>query len=530
MEIIYIIFLAVFIRCEDIPYNHSNIENNLYFVFTTFRHGARTTFNIIDYFYNWITPASLTDYGINQSILIGKNYRERYSNYLNMNFDKSEFYIRVSNSERVIITIEKQLEGLFNKKIDSNNFDLVKEGKYYVNLFFFYNKDKMKQYFLFCSKRRLDNETDIDQIHRKKFEDEIFPILKSCFGAFFKPISLHYFCDSVFSAYYDYEFGNKKDNKIGKCGSENAKKMFDFCDDWFKTIKIWNEKAGYMFYLFYNHIFEYMHKAINGTSPIKMLMIGGHDITLIPFMTFLDKLKIISETQYPQFGYNIVIELRKYNDDFYLEFYYNDILKYNDTLKNFKNILDNSKYSNLYNYCGNPPWDTEAPNNNLNSTKMQNGINDNLTINEIKNQNETKPSKNEINVTNNIETNKADNNNNSKIDDIEINGTENVNNIKIDEKEIKKPDNRNNNININKNVIIHKQKLEPQNTFKNKLKKLLKQEDDLNFYIILICILAIIFFIAFLIVYMRKICKKKYFSQLKEESNKSNSNFKLNNA
>ena len=36
----------------------------------------------------------------------------------------------------------------------------------------------------------------------------------------------------------------------------------------------------------------------------------------------------------------------------YLEIYYNDILKYNKTLKAFENILNNSKYSNLYNFCG----------------------------------------------------------------------------------------------------------------------------------------------------------------------------------
>ena len=273
--------------------------------------------------------------------------------------------------------------------------------------------------------------------------------------------------------------------------------MFDFCDDWFKNLKVWNEKAGYMFYFFYNHIFEYMYKAINGTSPIKMLMIGGHDITIIPFMIFLDKLKIIPHTEYPQFGYNIVIELRKYNDKFYLEFYYNDILKYNDTLKNFKNILDNSKYSNLYNFCGNPPWDKEVSNNTLNDAKMQNETNENLSKDDIKNENETQPPKHEINELSNI----------TKIYDIKINKTDNKNS------------------NINKNIVIHKQIL--QNGFKNKLKKLLKQEDDLNFYIILgsilIIIIAILFFIVFLLIYIRKRSKSKSFTQLKEEkSNISN--------
>ena len=51
---------------------------------------------------------------------------------------------------------------------------------------------------------------------------------------------------------------------------------------------------------------------------------------------------------------SLLIELRKYNNKFYLECYYNDILKYNNTLLKFKSIVDNSIYSNLYNYCGIP--------------------------------------------------------------------------------------------------------------------------------------------------------------------------------
>ena len=85
-----------------------------------------------------------------------------------------------------------------------------------------------------------------------------------------------------------------------------------------------------------------------------MVMIGGHEITVDKFMDFLDGLKIIPRTHYPHYACNIVIELRKYNDEFFTEIYYNDILKYNKTLKYLMDTLDNSKYSNLYNYCGYP--------------------------------------------------------------------------------------------------------------------------------------------------------------------------------
>ena len=75
-----------------------------------------------------------------------------------------------------------------------------------------------------------------------------------------------------------------------------------------------------MFYMLFKHIFQNMDNYIKGKSKIKMMMIGGHDITVTPFMDFLSGLNIIHRTQYPHYGFNIVIELRKYCQDFYLEF------------------------------------------------------------------------------------------------------------------------------------------------------------------------------------------------------------------
>ena len=71
-----------------------------------------------------------------------------------------------------------------------------------------------------------------------------------------------------------------------------------------------------MFYLLYQHIFEYMDNAIKGKSPLKMLMIGGHDVTVDKFMNFLDGMKIIQRIHYPHYACNIVIELRKYKENF----------------------------------------------------------------------------------------------------------------------------------------------------------------------------------------------------------------------
>ena len=345
-----ILLLFLLVKCEDILYNHTNEDNNLYFVFTTFRHGARTTFSSRDVFGNNITYlGKLTKYGELQHLEIGKNYRKRYSNFLNMNFDQKEMHIRSSDVERTIISTEKQLEGLFQKSIDRQYFDIVNGGIDAHNLFHLNKKEhkKMDKYMNSCRKRVLGpNYLEI-------YKTEIFPILKNCFNKTEIP-EIYGFCDSTITAYFEYTYENNVNNQIGKCGTEYAVKMNDFCYEWYNSFRGWDEYNAYMFYYLFQHLFDYMNKAIKGKSPFKMFMVGGHDVTVDKFMNFLDGMKIIPRTHYPHYACNIVIELRKYNKEFYLEFYYNDILKYNNTLDTFKNILQNSNYSNLYNYCGSP--------------------------------------------------------------------------------------------------------------------------------------------------------------------------------
>lgn len=394
---IFIFFLLLFSQCKETKYSHTNKEDNLYFVFTTFRHGARTHVFLFDSFGNIISPiGELTQYGENQNLEIGKKYRQRYSNFLNMNYNKDEIYVRVSDVERVIISAQKQLEGLFNKKIDDTNFEKVNGGLDHFNLFHLDEKEKkeMDKYERYCNnKRRLE----ID--YRKLFKSEIAPILRNCYGTLFT-LSIHAFCDSTFTAYNQYKYGDDKKNKIAKCGEDKAKKFYDYCIEWYDSFKGWDEYSAYMFFMLFQHMFDNMNKSIKGIGPLKMMTIGGHETTVDKFMDFLDGLYIIPRTEYPHFAFNIVIELRKYKNGFYIEIYYNDILKYNNTFLSFQNILDNSQYSNLYNYCGIPPWkqikdEKELINNDNKEKKDQTNLIDESQIIE----NETKKEINSINNT-----------------------------------------------------------------------------------------------------------------------------------
>ena len=247
----------------------------------------------------------------------------------------------------------------------------------------------MKKYLERCPKRNLaENYIDI-------YNNEIFPNIKKCH--LMENVSdsgIYRFCDSMISHYFEYIYNNETNNVISRCSNENIKKFYDFCIEYYDSFRGFNEYSAFMIYKLFQHIFKNMYNVIKYKRKLKMMMIGGHDVTVGQFMNFLDRLQIIPRTHYPHYACNIVIELRKYNQDFYLEFYYNDILKYNNTLEKFKNILDNSIYSNLYNYCGKPSKTINAKAKIIIQNKTQKNesknienskIESNFTLNSIKN-------------------------------------------------------------------------------------------------------------------------------------------------
>ena len=378
---LYLVSLIVLCNCVDIKYNHTNKENNLYFVFTTFRHGARKPITRFDYFGNHnYSAGTLTKYGEIQHLEIGRNYRKRYSNFVNISYDKNELYVRSSNIRRTIVSTLKELEGFFNRTFNSSNIFIAKGGGHFMNLFHLDPKEQaeMNKYVASCPKKR-----NLGKNYKHIFYSEIFPNIKKCqLMGNIKDSGRGIFCDTMISHYFEYSYGNETYNIISRCSKENIQKFYDFCVEYYDSFRGWNELGAYLFYMLFQHIFQYMDNYINGKSKMRMMMIGGHDVTVAPLMEFLSGFKIIPKTHYPHYACNVVMELRKYGQDFYLEIYYNDVLKYNNTLEIFKSILDNSKYSNLYNYCGIPSYFNQTLKNVSKIEKDKN-----QTINIINNHN-----------------------------------------------------------------------------------------------------------------------------------------------
>ena len=113
--ILFIYFIIIPLYIQEKIYNHLNNESNLYFVLTTYRHGARYTLVKKDLFNNKISvPGKLTSLGKKQHLNIGKNLRNRYYNFLNLknessNLNKSKIYIRTTHIYRTILSTKKQL-------------------------------------------------------------------------------------------------------------------------------------------------------------------------------------------------------------------------------------------------------------------------------------------------------------------------------------------------------------------------------------------------------------------------------------
>ena len=192
-------FLILFLiigayKCELKTYSHLNNESNLYFVLTSFRHGARTPLIKKDSFQNIIkNPGRLTAYGKLQHLIIGKKYRKRYYNFLNLNksenFDKEQLLVKSTTIKRTLISAQKQLEGLFNTTKNNDNIKIV-SIKNTMNLYIFNINEVQKVYNskAYCNTLRKLNEKTNKNKNKKKleiknhFKDTIVPEFKRCYG------------------------------------------------------------------------------------------------------------------------------------------------------------------------------------------------------------------------------------------------------------------------------------------------------------------------------------------------------------
>ena len=99
-------------------YNHISEEDNLFFIFLSFRHGARAPLYITDKTDmlggEWNAKGELTNNGRKQLYEIGLETREKYEHFLSNDYDPKEIKIYSTNYDRTINSIQSLLLGLYN--------------------------------------------------------------------------------------------------------------------------------------------------------------------------------------------------------------------------------------------------------------------------------------------------------------------------------------------------------------------------------------------------------------------------------
>ena len=375
-------------------YNHQN-EDNLFFIFLNSRHGARTPLFLLDDHEDmlggkWVGKGLLTKLGRRQHYKLGLKSRKRYPNFLNNEYDPREILIYSTNFSRSILSAESLLSGLYNNisyqkfnftdiyNNDDDNMNLIIPP---INLFIYNKEDKYKKKYEKIFHHRYHCPYLKDLVHKNgdrlgaiktlvnNFNKEYYDILikeyKNINKKEIKKIrGFDKFCDVYTSIYFSKSRIHILD-KISKYG-KNITKIKDVCLDYLYMVFIYGKYGGYasknaivvispIIKRILNWMELRMEKSNNFESEYskpKFVLYSGHDSTLFEMQFFLNEIFDIG-LQYNDFASTQLFEVRKYNNLFYVEIYYNDKLKLNITYDEFKhevekNIIDD-KF--IYNLC-----------------------------------------------------------------------------------------------------------------------------------------------------------------------------------
>ena len=384
--LIFIINFSLFL-CQ----NRKNDENpeNIHFVFEHFRHGARAPtsfYNNADLFgHKWdIGVGELSENGYKQEYLIGLRNKIRYNKFIDLNYDPKEILIYSTNVNRTISSAQSQLMALFGDKnysvnsiigtnaeppinisekiIESENYlnnlpvpihiyeDVNKKGKIVSEKIMDYDRDVNCPKIISYRNENIESEYSKNYIENfsKKYE-RIFDEFNITFMKLNSFKGSHKFCDAYISNYFE----NNSDvlDKI-KNLNYDLDTILNDCYDYenFKQKFIeQGEKADFTGIITHSitmrKVLNWMELRIkindnkkNDYSAPKFVMYSGHDTTLVSLQNYLFQ-SLNIEIEYTPYASNMFFELRKYENEFYVEYYFNEKLKYNETYSNFKNKI-----------------------------------------------------------------------------------------------------------------------------------------------------------------------------------------------
>ena len=358
---------------NNTKYNHNSTEN-LYFVFQQHAHKVDRahevdTINNNEDLLDGKLQDSVRSMNIGKerknNYLIGLNNRLRYNGFIKSKYDSKEIKIYSAKYNNDIISAQMQLLGLYNNiSFDKfKNKDIIGEKKLKiklneiippVNLFeYYYINTTYGKYELF----NLDKYKCplIEEIINKNKQDMINNIINDINNKyiFLKPndfklntnINIYdgikNFCDSFISNYFDKNNKNINiTNILNICNATYKKHFFIFnADNYTKIYRAISTSR------IIEKIINLMKNQMNrntsmGYKSPKFISYNSRSDGLINFQMILyDCFNLSYEYESFHKETSQLIELRKYGSNFYVEIYYNDMLKLNISFNELNNEL-----------------------------------------------------------------------------------------------------------------------------------------------------------------------------------------------
>lgn len=390
-------------------YNHQD-DSNLHFVLINFRHGARSPVEAVmvdntDMLGGkWKGYGELTSEGRRQHYMIGVKNRKRYENFISQEFDPKEILVYSTHKRRALVSALSQMSGFYNSisfNDEETNFNYAKlgiEDKLEQNEIIYSNNKlnvwlppvypyhetnenpeflhktsfELTYHFHWMCKRRnrlvqknfksnLGVFNDIIKVFNDKYQQKINQILSVKDLDTFK--GLNDFCDVFLSSY------EEKDNYLNiqklQLTNEEIIDMKNICEKFF-YIRFMNiDEGGYLknsgiielsglmkqMVTFMERRKEIGRDFIEYEFP-KLVLYSGHDTTVIAMQKFLNTAFNI-DFEYPQFAATQTFELREYNGVYYVEMFFNDLLRLNVTFDEFKTRINKVAWDgdDIYIYC-----------------------------------------------------------------------------------------------------------------------------------------------------------------------------------
>ena len=350
-------FFHILLICL-ISFSLSNIEaeneEELIFVLTHFRHGARAPQNYLDktqyvdyIFDHWERPGELTGMGQRMHYLLGLRNRERYinqTNFLSEKFDPHEMLIYSSCFNRTLLSVASQLQGLYpqsQKLGETLDEEQRKKATPIVNLS--QNiKDMAEQlgdqalpdYMTLAPIRMINHlekkiiiydipkclfrrdewrQKNIETVPRlnetvEKFNSTYLPKIKDLYEKYNKSYDIHFvdnFCDAFIAGYTE----GKEMSQFGWSDDEK-KELLEYCynfsamnfRDWIsgdENRTLATMEVSKLLREFMHYAKERIDASMKGEnisakledySRPKMLLISGHDSTISTWEMFFAKI------------------------------------------------------------------------------------------------------------------------------------------------------------------------------------------------------------------------------------------------